>query len=143
MRVLLATVEAGSLSAGARQLGMPLPTVSRKVAELEAHLKTQLLIRSTRRLALTDAGQSYVVASRRILDEVDEAERSASGEYQAPRGELIITAPVAFGRLHVLPVVNAFLNAYPEIDKLALADRIVNLAEDHIDLAVRIGAPAR
>ncbi len=141
MGVLLAAVEAGSLSAAARRLGMPLPTVSRKVAELEAHLKTRLLVRSTRRLSLTETGQVYLAAARRILDEVNEAERQATGEYQAPKGELVITAPVAFGRMHVLPVVNAFLKAYPAIDiQLALADRIVNLAEDHVDLALRIGA---
>ena len=138
--MFLAAVEAGSLSGAARQLKMPLPTVSRKVAELETHLKTRLLIRSSRRLSLTDAGQAYVTACRRILDEVSEAERVASGEYQAPRGELILTAPVAFGRLHVLPAVNAFLNAYPEIDiRLVLSDRVVSLVDDHVDAAVRIG----
>src|SRR5262249_58378725 len=84
-----------------------LATVSRKVSELEAHLSTRLLNRSSRRLTLTDAGQSYVAACRRILDDVEEAERAASGEYSAPRGDLIITAPPVFGRLHVLPVVTA------------------------------------
>jgi len=140
MSVLVAAADAGSLSAAARRLGTPLTTVSRKVSELEAHLKTRLFNRSSRRLSLTDAGRSYVAACRRILDELSEAERAASGEYHAPKGELIITAPIVFGRLHVLPVVTAFLAAYPEIDiRLALADRAVNLLEEHIDLAVRIG----
>src|SRR5208337_1952326 len=100
----------------------------------------RLLNRSSRRLTLTDAGQSYVAACKRILDDIAEAERSASGEYSTPRGDLIITAPLVFGRLHVVPVVSEFLKTYPEIDiRLVLADRVVNLFEDHLDLAVRIG----
>jgi DNA-binding transcriptional LysR family regulator len=140
MSTLLAVVEAGSLSAAARRLNTPLTTVSRKVAELEAHLKTRLLTRSSRRIALTDAGRSYVAACKRILEELGEAERTASGEYSVPRGDLMITAPVVFGRLHVLPVVIDFLRAYPEIDiRLRLADGIVNILEEPVDLAVRIG----
>jgi DNA-binding transcriptional LysR family regulator len=141
MSILVAAVEAGSLSAAARRLGTPLATVSRKVSELEGHLKARLLNRTSRRLTLTDAGQSYVAACRRILEQVDEAERAASGEFSAPRGELIVTAPIVFGRLHVLPVATEFLAAYPEIKvRLALADRVVNLMEDHVDVALRIGA---
>jgi DNA-binding transcriptional LysR family regulator len=140
MTVLLAAVEAGSLSAAGRKLGMPLATVSRKVSELEAHLKARLLSRSTRQLALTDAGRDYVVACKRILEDMSEAERAASGEYSAPRGELVITAPIVFGRLHVVPVISEFLKAYPDVDvRLVLGDRIVNLLEDQVDLAVRIG----
>jgi DNA-binding transcriptional LysR family regulator len=140
MSILVTATDAGSLSAAARRLGTPLATVSRKVSELEAHLNTRLLNRSSRRLTLTEAGQSYVAACKRILDDVEEAERAASGEYSAPRGDLIITAPIVFGRLHVLPVVTAFLEAYPEINiRLVQADRTANLAEEHIDLAVRIG----
>src|SRR5208337_3623636 len=115
MSILLTAVEAGSLSAAARRLDTPLATVSRKVSELEAHLKTRLLNRSSRRLTLTDAGRSYVAACRRILEDVGEAERAASGEYNAPKGDLIITAPIVFGRLHLLPIVMAFLKAYPDI----------------------------
>lgn len=140
MSILLAVVEAGSLSAAARRLGMPLATVSRKVSELEAHLKARLLIRSSRQVALTDAGRSYVAACKRILEEVSEAERAAAGEYSAPRGDLIITAPLVFGRLHVLPIVTDFLGAFPDIDvRLSLADRVVNILEEHVDVAVRIG----
>lgn len=140
MSVLLAVTDAGSLSAGARKLGMPLATVSRKVSELEAHLHTKLLNRGSRRLELTDAGQSYVAACRRILEDVVEAERTASGEYRAPRGELVIAAPIVFGRLHVLPIIGAFLKAYPDIDvRLTLADRVVNILEEHVDVALRIG----
>jgi DNA-binding transcriptional LysR family regulator len=140
MSTLVAAVEAGSLSAAARKLGMPLATVSRKVSELEAHLRTRLLNRTNRRLTLTDAGRSYVAACKRILDDIGEAERAAAGEYVAPRGELIVTAPIVFGRLHVLPVVIEFLKAYPEIDiRLTLADSVVDLHEHDVDLAVRIG----
>jgi DNA-binding transcriptional LysR family regulator len=140
MRVLLAVVDAGSLSAAGRKLGMPLATVSRKVSELEAALNTRLLIRSTRQLTLTDSGRGYVAACRGILEDVNEAERAAGGEYSAPRGELIVTAPVLFGRLQLLPVLTEFLQAYPDVNvRLALGDRIVNLLEDHVDLAVRIG----
>ena len=140
MAVLLTAVETGSFSAAGRKLGMPLATVSRKVSELETHVKARLLSRSTRKLTLTDAGRDYVVACKRILEDVNEAERAASGEYSAPRGELIVTAPIVFGRLHVLPVTTEFLAAYPEVAvHLVLGDRVVNLIEDHVDLAVRIG----
>jgi DNA-binding transcriptional LysR family regulator len=141
MSVLVAVVETGSLSAASRKLGAPLPTVSRKVSDLEAHLGARLLIRSTRKLILTEAGAAYVAACKRILEQVGEAERTASGEYSSPRGDLVVTAPIVFGRLHVLPAVNDFIANYPEIDvRLVLADRNVHLIDDHIDLAVRIGA---
>jgi DNA-binding transcriptional LysR family regulator len=140
MSTLLAAVEGGSLSAASRKLGMPLATVSRKVSELEAHLRTRLINRTSRRLMLTDAGRSYVAACKRILEDIGEAERAAAGEYMAPRGDLTVTAPIVFGRLHVLPVAIEFLKAYPDIDiRVALADRVVNLQEDDIDLAIRIG----
>src|SRR4029450_2225104 len=116
MSTLLAAVEGGSLLAASRKLGMPLATVSRKVSELEAHLRTRLVNRTSRRLTLTDAGRSYVAACRRVFEELAEAERAAAGEYSTPKGDLIITAPIVFGRLHVLPVVSEFLKAYPEID---------------------------
>jgi DNA-binding transcriptional LysR family regulator len=140
MTTLLAAVEAGSLSGASRALGMPLATVSRKVSDLEQHLRTRLINRTSRRLTLTDAGRDYVAACKRIIEEIEEAERAAAGEYAAPRGDLAIGAPVVFGRLHVLPVVTEFLAAYPDIDvRLALADRVVNLNEDGIDVALRIG----
>ena len=140
MSILVTAAEEGSLSAAARRLGIPLTNVSRKVSELEAYLKTGLVNRSSRRLTLTDAGRSYVADCKRILDLVGEAERAATGEYGAPKGDLVITAPIVFGRLHVLPVTTEFLKAYPEIDvRLVFADRIVNLFEEQIDLAVRIG----
>ncbi len=141
MSVLLAVVETGSLSAAARRMGSPLSTVSRKISDLEALLGTRLFIRSSRRILLTEAGQSYVAACKRILADVEEAERAASGEYSAPRGDLVVTAPVVFGRLHVLPLVVEFLSAYPEIDiRLVLADRVVHLLDENVDVALRIGA---
>ncbi|OWO93595.1 LysR family transcriptional regulator [Rhizobium esperanzae] len=140
MTVLLTVVEQGSLSAASRHLHSPLATISRKVSELEAHLGARLLQRSNRKIALTEAGRSYVEAAREILDRVEEAERAAAGEYSAPKGELTMTAPIVFGRLHVLPVVVDFLKAYPDINlRLMLGDRLANLVEDHIDLALRIG----
>jgi len=140
MSVLLAAVETGSLSGAGRKLGMPLPTVSRKVSELETHLKARLLHRSTRRLTLTDSGRAYVEACKRILNDVEEAERAAAGEYSAPKGDLVITAPIVYGRLHVLPVVTELLRAYRDVDiRLQLGDRMVNLLEEPVDLAVRIG----
>jgi DNA-binding transcriptional LysR family regulator len=140
MATLIAAIDGGSLSAASRTLGMPLATVSRKVSELEAYLRTQLVIRTSRRLALTEAGRNFVAASRRILDEIDEAERTATGEYRMPRGHLTITASIVFGRFHVEPVVLDFLKAFPDITaRLILADHTVNLVDDRIDVAVRIG----
>jgi DNA-binding transcriptional LysR family regulator len=140
MSIFVTVADAGSLSAAARRLGMPLATVSRKVAELETHLKTRLLHRTTRQLSLTEAGSAYLVACRRILEDIGEAERAATGEYSAPKGELTVTAPVVFGRLHVVPVIAEFLAHYPLITvNLMLTDRVVHLMEEHGDIAVRIG----
>ena len=140
MSILLSVVDAGSLSAAARRLNVPLPTVSRKLSELETHLNTRLLHRTTRQLSLTEAGATYVAACRRILEEIGEAERVVTGEFAAPRGELVVTAPVVFGRLHIVPVVAQFLAAYPEIDiRLVLTDRVVHMMDEQIDVAVRIG----
>lgn len=140
MAILLAVVDAGSLSAAARRLGTPLPTVSRKLAELEAHLHTRLLNRTTRQLSLTEAGAAYVAACRRILDEVGEAERIATGEYATPKGDLTVTAPIVFGRLHIVPVVAEFLAQFPEVRiKLLLTDRVVHMMEEQVDVALRIG----
>ena len=140
MTVFLAVADAGSLSAAGRRLAMPLATVSRKLAELEAHLGARLINRTTRRLELTEHGRGYEQACRRILDEVHGAELAVAGEYDAPRGELAITAPIVFGRLHVLPVVADFLRAHAQVDvRLALGDRVAHLIDEHVDVAVRIG----
>jgi DNA-binding transcriptional LysR family regulator len=140
MSILVRVAETASFSAAARQLNMPLATVSRKVGELESHLGTRLLSRTTRKVTLTDAGAAYLVSAKRILDEVEETERIAAGEYHQPRGELILTAPVLFGRLHVLPVVAEFLAAHPRINvRLLLSDQNLRLIDDHVDVAARIG----
>ncbi|MCC7273106.1 MAG: LysR family transcriptional regulator [Alphaproteobacteria bacterium] len=142
-RIFVAVADAGSLSAAARRLGVPLATVSRRLAALEAHLSIRLLLRTTRRLALTEAGQRYLEAGRRILTDLEEAERSAAGTHGQPRGRLAITAPIVFGRLHVLPVVTGFLASHPAVDvRLALTDRVVDLLDEGLDLAVRIGTLA-
>jgi DNA-binding transcriptional LysR family regulator len=140
MSILLLAVEKGSITAAAKAIRMPLPTASRKISELEAQLGVRLLVRSTRKLALTDAGRGYAASAKRILEDVEAAERAAAGEFTAPKGELIITAPVLFGRLHLLPIVADFLFAYPEISvRLVLSDRNLHLVDDHVDMAVRIG----
>ena len=140
MTVFAAIADGGSLSAAGRQLGIPLATVSRKLADLEAHLTTRLITRSTRKLVLTDAGRDYLAACRAILEQVDEAERAAAGAYANVRGQLVVAAPIVFGRLHMVPVAAAFLEQHPEVDiQLRLGDRNVNLIEEHVDLALRIG----
>ncbi|MGV1755293.1 LysR family transcriptional regulator [Agrobacterium sp. CG674] len=139
MGVLLSVVEHGSLSAASRALHSPLPTVSRKISELESLLGVRLFTRTSRRMLLTEAGESYVVAAHEILGRVEEAERRATGEYVAPKGDLTMTAPIVFGRLHVLPVVTDFLKAFPDINiNLIMSDRPISLADEHIDVALRI-----
>jgi len=141
MQLFAAIGEAGSLTAAAKRLRVTLPTLSRKLAQLEAHLGVRLVTRTTRRFALTEPGRRYLEACRRLLAEIDEAERQAAGEYDAPRGRLTLTAPIVFGRLHVLPVAMEFLKTYPEVDlRLSLVDRIVDLAEENLDAGLRIGA---
>src|SRR3954463_11612044 len=131
MSFFVTAVDLGSFSAAARKLGTPLPTVSRKVAELEQHLNARLLVRSTRKLTPTEAGEAYLSACRTILDQVGDAERNASGEYLTPRGDIVVTAPIVFGRLHLLPIINDFLAAFPEIHiKLILSDRNLHLIDD-------------
>jgi DNA-binding transcriptional LysR family regulator len=140
MSTLLRVVDAGSLSAAAKQLDVPLATVSRRIAELEANLQTRMLNRSSRRLSLTEAGRLYVEACKRILEQVEEAERAATGVYKDPKGRLTVTAPIVFGRTHMIPLVSEFLARYPEIDiKLLLVDRLLDLLEADVDVALRIG----
>jgi DNA-binding transcriptional LysR family regulator len=140
MSVAVSIAEAGSLSAASRKLRMPVPTVSRKLSELEARLRTQLFHRSSRRLSLTDAGRSYVEACKRILDDVDDAEREASGEYRAPTGDMTVTSPWGVGHLHLLPLSCEFQKTYPDIGlRLLLTDRVLNPVENSIDVSIRIG----
>jgi DNA-binding transcriptional LysR family regulator len=141
MAILVEVVDVGSLSAASRKLNVPLPTVSRKIADLESHLGARLLTRSTRKLTLTDAGAAYVSVAKRILEQVADAERTAAGEYSAPRGDLAVAAPIVFGRLHVLPLATDFLARYPEISiRLVFSDRNADLIDERVDIAIRIGA---
>jgi len=138
--MLLAAVEKGSLSAAAREMNIPVPTLTRKVSDLEDQLGTKLLTRTTRKLTLTDAGEAYVATARRILELVDEQEREAAGEFTTPRGELVIATSMLFGRLYVLPEVIRFLALFPDINvKIMQSDRNVDLVDARVDLAVRIG----
>jgi DNA-binding transcriptional LysR family regulator len=143
MSAFVAVTKAGGFSAASRQIGLPLPTVSRHVAELEAHLGVRLFHRSTRQVVLTEAGQNFYVVCQRLLEDLKDAEAVVSNEYRAPKGNLTVTAPMGFGRLHLQPVATEFLAAYPEINlRLMLADRVVDLVDEHVDLALRITALA-
>lgn len=138
--MLIDVVDSGSFSATARKRHMPLTTVTRKISDLEATLGAKLLVRTTRKLTLSEAGATYLASARRIIDQVEDAEREVAGEFTTPKGELVITAPVQFGQLHVLPVVVEFLQLFPNIKvRLLLLDRNVQLIDDHVDMAVRIG----
>ncbi|MAL80752.1 MAG: LysR family transcriptional regulator [Sneathiella sp.] len=140
MSTLVAAVDAGSFSAAGRKLGLPVATVSRRVSNLESYLKTKLVIRTSRRLELTDAGRSYIVACREILASVYAAEQDAAGEYAAPVGDLTVSAPIVFGRLRLTPVITDFLKSYPDVNvRLVLSDRIASFIEDRIDVALRVG----
>ena len=140
MATFLAVLDEGGFSAASRRLGMPLATVSRKVAELEEHLGAPLLARTTRHVAATDAGQAFAATARRLIDELAEAERQAAGEYATPRGLLVVAAPVVLGRAHLLPVLAGFLDAYPEVKvDLRLTQSDLNLVEEHLDVAITIG----
>ena len=139
MAALVSVAKAGGFSAASRETGIPLATLSRRVADLEAELGVPLLRRSTRQIALTETGQSYFQTCQRVLDEIRDAEENLRGEYRAPKGDLALTAPMGFGRLHLQPVVMEFLRAYPAINlRLILADRMVDFIEEPIDLALRI-----
>jgi DNA-binding transcriptional LysR family regulator len=141
MSTFLAVVDDGSLSAAARRLKTPLPTVSRKISELESHLRTKLFNRSSRQLVLTDAGSSYLAACKRILADVTEAERTASGEYAAPTGELSVTTPIGIGRTILIPIMVDFLKTYPDIKaRLIPSDRALSLFQEQVDVGVRLGA---
>lgn len=140
MKIFVATIEAGSLAAAARRLGRSPAAVTRALSLLEERIGARLLLRTTRTLRLTEAGERYLSSCRRILAEVEDAERLAAGEREAPRGTLNVTAPVSFGRLHARPLIDDFLDLHPSVRvRLLLIDRVVNLAEEGMDVALRIG----
>lgn len=141
MKAFVTVAELQGFSAAARRLGISPPVVTRLVAALEEQLSIRLLQRTTRAVALTDAGTRYLERARRILADLDDAERTARAERTAPGGRLAITAPEVFGRREVVPLVSEFLARYPAVTgELVLADRVVNLVEEGIDVAIRIGA---
>jgi DNA-binding transcriptional LysR family regulator len=146
MTAFVKAAEAGSLSAAARALGLSLPSVSRQIKALEQHLGGRLLLRSTRRLALTESGRAYFERAKRILGEVDDAERALSSDPATPSGRLHVSAPALIGRLHVAPLLPQFLAQHAKVSvDLTFIDRPVDLIEEGIDLALRIGplAPSR
>jgi DNA-binding transcriptional LysR family regulator len=140
MQAFVAVADLQGFAPAARKLGLSPSGVTRLIAALEERLGARLLQRTTRSVTLTDIGTRYLERARRILADVEEAEGSAQDERARPSGRLVVSAPVGFGRLHVSPVMSAYLKRYPEVSaELRLADRMVNLVEDGIDLAVRIG----
>lgn len=140
MKLFLSAAETLSFAAAARRLGTSPPTVTRAVAALEERLGTLLLSRTTRSVQLTEAGERYAEDCRRILAELEEAEEAAAGSYAEPRGTLAITAPVLFGEMFVMPLMLEFLAAHPAVNiRGLLVDRVVNMVDEGLDVAVRIG----
>ncbi|MCT4501481.1 LysR family transcriptional regulator [Pseudomonas sivasensis] len=140
MQVFLAVAEEEGFAAAARRLNTSPPSVTRAIAAMEQRIGTQLLARTTRSLHLTEAGQRYLADCRRILAELDEAEEAAAGSYSIPCGHLTVTAPVLFGELFVAPVLGDYLDRFPQVNINALlVDRVVNMVDEGIDVAVRIG----
>ena len=141
--VFAEVAERGNFAAAARHLNRSPAAITRAIAELEARLGVRLLNRTTRAVSVTDAGQRFLAGARRVLADLAEIEQAAAGQGRAPRGELWVTAPIVFGRRHVLPLVTEFLVQYPEVAvRLILLDRPVDLVEEGIDVAIRIGALA-
>ena len=140
MRAFIEIVDRGSLTAAAEALDRSQPTMVRTLATLESHLGVRLLRRTTRRMSLTSEGRDYLERCRRILADVDEAERAVMQDEGEPRGEIRITAPVQFGQLHIAPALSGFLQRFQQVRvDLVLLDRNVDLVEEGFDLALRIG----
>src|SRR5215831_14211824 len=140
MQAFVAVADLHGFAPAARKLKLSPSAVTRLVAALEERLGARLLQRTTRSVALTDAGTRYLDRARRILADVEEAERAAESERTRPSGRLVVSAPLGFGRLHVSPVMTAYLKRYPDVaGELRLEDRMISLVEDGVDLAVRIG----
>ncbi len=140
MQAFVMVADLQGFAPAARKLRLSPSGVTRLVAALEDRLGARLLQRTTRKVALTDVGARYLERARRILADVEEAERAAEGERTRPSGKLVVSAPVGFGRLHVSPLMSAYLARHPDVSgELRLEDRMVSLVEDGVDLAVRIG----
>ncbi len=140
MTTYVAVVDSGGFASAARKLSLSPPVVTRAVAELEERLGLRLLTRTTRVVRVTDAGARFAEDCRRILADIEEAETAATGTHAAPRGTLTLTAPVLFGQLYVTPILVRYLQQFAEVDAQCLfLDRVVNVVEEGIDVAVRIG----
>lgn len=140
MTAFIAVCDTHSLTGAARRLGLSASVISRQIAALESRLGARLFHRTTRQISLTDAGARYLERVRRILGDLDEAERAAQSDRTEPSGRLSITAPLIFGRLHVAPLLALFVQRYPKVSvEVMLSDRFVNLVEEGHDLAIRIG----
>src|ERR1700688_2727173 len=140
MQAFVAVADLRGFAPAARKLGLAPSAVTRLIAALEQRLGARLLQRTTRQVALTDVGARYLERVRQILAEVEEAEGSAQAERTRPSGWLVVSAAIGVGRLHVSPVMSAYLTRYPEVSgELRLSDRMINLVEDGVDLAIRIG----
>ena len=140
MTTFVKVVETGSLSAAARALELSLASVSRQIDGLEDHLRTRLLVRTTRQLALTEGGRTYYEQAKGILAAVEEAEITLTARHATPAGRLVVSSPVPFGRVHLAALVPGFLERHPDVTvDLLLLDRVVNLVEEGIDIAIRPG----
>jgi DNA-binding transcriptional LysR family regulator len=140
MRTFVRVVEAGSFTAVAAEQNTTQPTISRQVALLEDHLRTRLLTRTTRALTLTDDGRVFYEHALRALEAVSEAEGAVGRRRQKPSGLLRLATPVVFGRLHIVPLLPAFLNRYPDVAiDLVMSDSFTDLVEPGIDVAIRVG----
>ncbi|WP_323048427.1 LysR family transcriptional regulator [Paraburkholderia sp.] len=140
MTTFVTVVETEGFASAARKLNVSPSVVSRMVTELEERLGVRLLTRTTRIVRLTEAGATYFEDCRRILGDIDAAEVTATGTHAAPRGQLTVTAPVMFGKLHLMPVVLDYLTRFPAVNvNCWFLDRIVNLVDEGADVAVRIG----
>jgi DNA-binding transcriptional LysR family regulator len=140
MRIFVAVAKLESFAEAARQLRLSPSVVTRSIAQIEDHLGLTVLSRTTRSVRLTERGQAYLQSCEQILQDIDSAERRARGENAAPRGELHVAAPLVFGRLHVLPVIEKLLGAHQALSvRLSLSDRNAHLVDENIDVTVRIG----
>lgn len=140
IQVFVKVADSHGFAAAARELNMSPPAVTRAISALEDHLGTRLFVRTTRSVRLTESGQRFLEDGRRILLDLEEAEEAAIGTHAAPRGELRITAPALFGRMFVTPILGEFLDRYPQVSATTLyLDRIVNLMDEGLDIAIRIG----
>lgn len=140
LEVFMAVADAGSFSRAGKRLRLSPPAVTRAISALEERLGAQVFRRTTRSLTITDVGQRFLEGTRRILTDLDQAEKEAVGESATPHGHLVVTAPVTFGRLALMPHMRTFLNQNPRVTaSVLLLDRVSSLVEEGVDVAIRIG----